>query len=87
MRTLCGTILGAMVVASAQAKMEAAFGIGNSRYDGIIRSEGASVCRGYAPPLLMNGELAMTVKLCGRQAPAGRAITADNQWISREKRL
>ena len=61
MRTLCGTILGAMVVASAQAKMEAAFGIGNSRYDGIIRSEGASVCKGYAPPLLMNGELAMTV--------------------------
>ena len=41
MRTLCGTILAAAMTAlSAQAKMEAAFGIGNSRHDGIIRSEG-----------------------------------------------
>jgi len=62
MRTLSGTILAAAMAAlSAQAKMEAAFGIGNSRHDGIIRSEVASVCKGYVPPLLMNGELAMTV--------------------------
>ena len=41
MRTLCGTILAAAMAAlSAQAKMEAAFGIGNSRHDGIMRSEG-----------------------------------------------
>ena len=40
MRTLCGTILGAMVIASAQANMDVALGIGNSRHDGIMRSEG-----------------------------------------------
>lgn len=28
-----------LVAAAAQAKMEAAFGIGNSRYDGIVRTE------------------------------------------------
>ena len=48
-------------IATAQAKMDAAFGIGNSRYDGVVRNESADDCQGYLPPLLMNGELAMTV--------------------------
>ena len=32
-------LLVAAAAATAQAKMEAAFGIGNSRYDGIVRTE------------------------------------------------
>jgi len=91
MRTLCGTILGAMVVASAQAKMEAAFGIGNSRYDGIVRNEGAGGCQGYLPPLLMNGELAMTVDrtfavLPHRDGHYSRGIFLEGRRVGNPKR-
>ena len=55
-----GTIICEAVAAGGKMP-EAATGVGNSRYDGIVRCEGASVCKGYTPPLLMNGELAMTV--------------------------
>ena len=84
-------LLVAAVAATAQAKIEAAFGIGNSRYDGIVRNEGAGDCQGYLPPLLMNGELAMTVDrtfavLPHRDGHYSRGIFLEGRRVGNPKR-
>lgn len=57
---MCGALC-VFAADAARIEYDAAEGVGNSRYDGVLRVEGADDCTGYVPPLLMNGELAMTV--------------------------